>query len=514
MPLAAMERALSLAQAIHERQAENRLHHLYRDTYENGHRFLRRDGTLDESGPYAWQVEFHNAGARYHERMMMAANRVGKTRTVGAEVAVHATGLYPPWWEGYRFNEPIRAICAGISNELVRDTVQLQLIGRLREGERVPSGTGWIPASLITGFDFRVSGVKGCLESLSVRHASGGTSLLQFKSYEQDSEKFQGTSQHLIWLDEEPRDYGLYTECLTRTADTDGMILFSRTPLFGLSEYVLHFQSSDHCYIQHAGWDDAPHLTEEVKARMLESLPPHERVTRSKGLPMMGTGAVYPVLDEELLVPPCPIPRHWRQIAGLDFGIDHPAAVLWLAYDADRDVVYVVDAVRVANQTTAYVAEGIKARGTWIPVAWPHDGMKRDPNSGKALADQYREHGVNMLHRSARMDEEKGGAQSREAPTLAILERMKTGRWKVFDVPQLRDYLTELHMLHRVMKGNPPIPQIHAVRDDLESAGRYAFMDLNFAQARHRADMIEAQANGAAAAASTWDPFDPSTMSM
>jgi len=51
----------------------------------------------------------------------MAANRVGKTMSGAAELAYHLTGLYPDWWQGRKFAEPIRAWCGGESNETTRD---------------------------------------------------------------------------------------------------------------------------------------------------------------------------------------------------------------------------------------------------------------------------------------------------------------------------------------------------------------------------------------------------------
>ena len=42
--------------------------------------------------PYAKQREFHAAGAIHRERLLMAANQVGKTLAGAAEAAFHLTG--------------------------------------------------------------------------------------------------------------------------------------------------------------------------------------------------------------------------------------------------------------------------------------------------------------------------------------------------------------------------------------------------------------------------------------
>ena len=100
--------------------------------------------------------------------------------------------------------------------------------------------------------------------------------------------------------------------------------------------------------------------------------------------------------------------------------------------------------------------------------------MIRDKGGGVALKDQYVAHGVNMLGFSARYDDAKGGGQSREPITLEILERMRTGRFKVFN--HLSDWFEEKRMLHR--KDGKIVPE----RDDIESATRYAVMMLRCAR--------------------------------
>ena len=62
--------------------------------------------------PYSKQLEFHAAGL-YRERLLMAANRVGKTLAGGMETAMHLTGRYAAWWPGKRFSHPISGWAGG-----------------------------------------------------------------------------------------------------------------------------------------------------------------------------------------------------------------------------------------------------------------------------------------------------------------------------------------------------------------------------------------------------------------
>src|SRR5262249_33508438 len=108
---------------------------------------LEREKSEDRLGtykPYAKQKAFHEAGATHRERLMMAANQSGKTLAGGMEVAMHATGRYPDWWKGRRFDRPTVGWVAGVTGETVRDTVQRVLIGRVGQ-----EGSGAVPKDAI-----------------------------------------------------------------------------------------------------------------------------------------------------------------------------------------------------------------------------------------------------------------------------------------------------------------------------------------------------------------------------
>src|SRR5690348_9016116 len=80
--------------------------------------------------PYPKQAEFHAAGAHHRERLLLAGNQLGKTLAGAVEEAIHATGRYPPWWRGRRFDRPTHSWVAGVTGESTRDNVQRLLLGR------------------------------------------------------------------------------------------------------------------------------------------------------------------------------------------------------------------------------------------------------------------------------------------------------------------------------------------------------------------------------------------------
>ena len=92
-------------------------------------------------------------------------------------------------------------------------------------------------------------------------------------------------------------------------------------------------------YVVMATWDDVPHLSEEDKEELWESIPPYQRDARSKGVPQLGSGAIYPVPESEIVVDPFQIPDWWPRVYGLDVGWNRTACV-WGAIDRESATVY------------------------------------------------------------------------------------------------------------------------------------------------------------------------------
>ncbi len=167
----------------------------------------------------------------------MAANRTGKTISGTYEAALHAMGDYPDWWEGRRFDEPTDIWVAGDTAETTRDILQKELIGKSLDPDDI--GTGMLRRTSIIQMK-RKQGIADTLDMVHVRHVSGGKSIIGFKSFDQGRKRFQGTAKHFVLLDEEcPED--VYSECLLRTATTNGCVALTFTPLSGLTALVRSF---------------------------------------------------------------------------------------------------------------------------------------------------------------------------------------------------------------------------------------------------------------------------------
>lgn len=430
----------------------------------------KRTHRLDQFEPYPWQSDFYKAGLKNKQRLLMAANRVGKTYSMAVEVAFHLTGSYPEWWKGIRFNKPVSIWCLGVSGEQLRDVVVKELFGAYL-GDGKFDGNGLIRQDQV----YQVTPAMGTPRlprDVAVRYATGNTSLVSFKSYTQGQHVLMGSSQDFIWIDEEPVDPTIYPQCLTRTATGNsgegGYVVMSFTPENGMTELVAQFMDNraKGQHLANATWNDAKHLNKETKDQLLAAIPEYQRDMRSKGIPVLGEGMVFPISEESIQCEPFEIPAHYKKLCAIDFGITHPTTVVWTAYNPDNDVIYVFDCYKREGEIPAVHASAIKSRGKTIPMIYPHDGDSTEKGSGRTLAEMYIEAGVLMIGKFTNAD----GTNYVEPGLMEMLERFRTGRLQVFS--NLSPWFEEFRRYHR-KKG-----KIHKEYDDLIDATRYAAISV------------------------------------
>lgn len=457
-----------------------------------------------DTGPYRRDLytaamQFFDAGARYPERLLMGGNRTGKTDAASFEVTCHLTGIYPHWWKGRRFNGPTEWWAAGDTATTTRDILQLALYGPMKEAPR----TGMIPAHLIAHITPKNSIPMG-IETIWVKHISGKMSTIQFKSYDQKRDAFQGTSKN-IWFDEEcPQD--VYTEALLRTLTmeiggerTSGIMIVTFTPVEGLTPFVQSwlenavmfdmygqsqpaeaqmFAGNDEDalekvseigesvavpiearqkFITLVSWDEVPHLSEAARAQMLASIPPYQRAARTRGIPNLGAGVIYPIPEEEIKVKPFEIPDHWPRGFGMDVGWNWTVAV-WGAYDREAAIWYIYRTHARSHAEPPVHAEGIRAAGDWIPGRIDPAANGRSQVDGKQLLQLYGPQGLGL-----KIDIANNGV---EAGIFEVWTMMTSGRFKVFS--SLSPWFTEYRMYRRNEKG-----QVVKKNDHLMDATRY-----------------------------------------
>jgi phage terminase large subunit-like protein len=406
--------------------------------------------------PNEKQSLFHKLGASARERLLLGANRSGKTICASFEIAMHVTGIYPDWWVGYRYEKPIQAWVCGVTELETYQILEKKYIDGF--GDDV----AYIAPDLITSSN-RQSHIY------QIWHSSGGVSTLRFKSYKQGREAFQGEKIHVLHLDEEP-PLDVYSEGVMRTMSTAqdhyGMVLLTMTPLKGVTNMLLNFMEYEdaenldeggrpvirkrspeevkhsRCYMM-ISWEDTTHLANDEKARMLANMPLHEREARSKGVPSLGSGMVYPISESSITCEPFQIPEYWARVFGLDFGWTDPTAALFAAHDRDNDEVYFY-AEYAASQLTPqhHAVELMKQNAHRIPGVFDESGKSSMIKDGSRVIDLYKEAGIKNMTPADRR---------REEGVLLVLQRMQNGKLKIFNT--LHKTLAELRMYARDEKG-------------------------------------------------------------
>lgn len=443
---------------------------------------MKKFRMIDFFHPYKKQLEFIDLGDSKRERLLMAGNQTGKTEIGAYEVACHLTGLYPENWRGRRWDRPVKGWAAGITSISTRDIVQKKLCGE--PGVKELFGTGMIPKELILDVSL-ARGVSDAYDTISVRHVSGGVSVLKFKSYEQGRAKWQGDTLDFIWCDEEPPE-DVYSEGLTRITATAGMVFITFTPLLGMSSVVMRYlqEKSEDRGVVSMTISDALHIPESERAKIIAGYPAHEREARAKGIPMLGSGRIFAYSEEQVGEATMQyVPPHWPRMWAIDFGIDHPFAAVLGAWDKDADIIHILHAIKMRDaaawqHTSAMLKyEGVrqnvrgKFEGSKIPVAWPQDGHQRDTGNLEPMSKLYRDNGLLMLPHHAKFAD---GSNSTETGIMEMNERFGSGRLKV--AAHLEDWFSEFRLYHR------KDGLIVKLNDDLMSATRVWVMAKRFAR--------------------------------
>jgi len=184
------------------------------------------------------------------------------------------------------------------------------------------------------------------------------------------------------------------------------------------------------------------------------------RGSRTRGIPVLGSGRIFPVSENIIAIEQRAFPTHWPRIGGMDFGWDHPFAAVELFWDRDTDTVYVSKLIACEKQRRSFTPARCELGA--LRWAWPRDGKRKTlEGAGIALAEQYRAQGLNLLHEHAQYD---SGSVSRH----------------------LNDWWEEFRLYHR--KDGRVVKE----GDDLMSATRYAIMILSHASTKAAYDKFRA----------------------
>jgi len=470
------------------------------------------ENRLEFYDPYPFQVEFHHDMEK--KRGLQAANQIGKSLSSTAEDAYHLTGRYPDWWEGRKFDKPIRLICGGVNNDKTRDLLQKALFGDPQTWREEPGslGTGWVPKKDI-GKVTPKRGVPDAFFHVKVKHHTNGVfdgwSQCTFLAYEMGKATWMGDTIDIFHLDEEP-PMDILTQAGRGCIASGGIIYLSYTPENGRTDVVQMIEKTwsfhqaewvdvageDFDYTVGEGVDKETlhfktvltlrgkpgHLTLEKVKDAEKTFPSYTIKMRAKGIPVLGSGLVFEYSENIIKCEPIDIPDTWARIAAVDFGgiskSAHPSAVVYGAYDHHNDVVYIYDGFRIYSGEIADVAARMLSRPGWIPVMWPHDGNKEVPGGG-TVAQEYKGYGVNMFETHFTNPPDEGKAEGSggikiEPGIVAMGNRIKDRRIRVFST--FPEWFQEYRQYH--LKDGKIVDR----EDDLMAATRIAVQSIRHAE--------------------------------
>ena len=189
---------------------------------------------------------------------------------------------------------------------------------------------------------------------------------------------------------------------MLRTLTVDGILMQTYTPLSGLSELVKLFlpsgtleDAAEGKYVASCTWDEIPHLSEEAKASLINSIPPYQRDARTKGIPSLGSGAIYPIAESDVIVDDFPIRDDWPMAFGMDV-VWNKTAGAWFAQNPDSKVIYLYSEYYRSKAEPSVHAHGFRARGEWIPGVVDPAARGRSQKDGTKLISVYRDLGLKL----------------------------------------------------------------------------------------------------------------------
>ncbi len=344
--------------------------------------------------PGAAQLRFHNAGLDAIYRAIFGGNRSSKSHCCTYEILMHASGVYPSWFLGYRYTSPVTIWVIGKTTALVRETVLTTILGKGLDG------TGILHPSHIKG----AFGGPG-LRQLKIHwRDSGRFSTISFKTMKQSVQSLQGVQVQIVYIDEEP-PYEYFSELKMRITNFRGQdrgsLMAAFTPKLGRTQSYKWFH--DHCSKEtlrdgriwfEFTWRDNPALPLEVRKQMALDSTQAERQLLEFGVPPNRHGPVYPLRPNEYIVEPFLIKDSWKKILGVDFGQSHPTVVVALAVDPATQIVYAYDEYSVRERSCSDHANHWILRG-WhkLPMACDPSGYHRAQNGLGSVIGRYEQLG-------------------------------------------------------------------------------------------------------------------------
>lgn len=340
--------------------------------------------------PHPKQKLFHCS--TLEEKLFIGGNRSGKTVANVIECIWRITKSHP--WRP-ELNE--------IEGEIRGRLVCVSFVDGL-EKIILPLFKKWMPKKFLKGRSWDKSYNK-YLRTLTLEDGS----FIEFMSYDQELEKFAGTSRHFVSFDEEPPK-SVWEECLMRLIDTDGDWWISMTPVEGLTwVFDLIYQpweegTRPETLVLQVSMDDNPHLVQSAKEKILRNLSTDEdKEARKEGSFLQIKGLVYKKFDPHVHKRTgFKLDPSMRIYTSLDTGWRHPAAWTWHAVERSGHITTfheIVESERTVESLAAEVKDYentvLKPLGMEVYVRTGDPAMLQvKEHVGTSIIQEYAKHGI------------------------------------------------------------------------------------------------------------------------
>lgn len=352
---------------------------------------------IKKYSPHEKQHLFHKS--RKHAKLYIGGNRSGKTTGGVTEAIWRATGTHPYRPELNNLG-PTRGRVVGVDFTNGIDKII------------IPQFKQWVYPSALMGGSWYSAYHSG---SRTLTFSNGST--IEFMSYDQDLDKFAGTSRHWIHFDEEPPK-PIWNECMARLIDTGGDYWITMTPVEGMTWiyddlYEPNVNNLDgNVFIIEINTLENPYLSADAIQQFAGQVDADEISTRVGGSFVQQGGRVYKNFDPtpgiaQVLKGPIDDPKtafpstHWLWIMGLDHGLNNPTAVLWMAVDPAGFCVIFDEHYQkelTVDQQARKIHEKIAQHGRMPDLLVADPSIKnRNAITGTSVHEEYQKLGLSFI---------------------------------------------------------------------------------------------------------------------
>ncbi len=352
---------------------------------------------IKKYAPHEKQFIFHSS--RKKRRLYIGGNRSGKTTAGVCESIWRASKTHPYRPDLNQIIEPIRGRVVAV--DFIKGVDQII----------IPQFKQWTPPAYLRGGVWEKAYDSG---SRVLHFANGST--IEFMSYDQDLDKFAGTSRHFVHFDEEP-PRPIWVECLARLVDTNGDHWITMTPVEGMTWifedlYEGNVDNPDgDVEVLEINTFENPYLTEEGIQGLMQVVDGDDITARIGGKFVTVGGRIYKnfdptpgaaqVLKDIVDSPKDTFGRDWLWVMALDHGLNNPTAVVWIAFDLNGfgvvfDEYYKTD--RTIDENAAGIKEHIVQHGRFPDLLVADPSIKNRQATNKlSIQQEYQKYGLSFI---------------------------------------------------------------------------------------------------------------------